>query len=81
MAVPWLWSLVAGPSQRRTGFDPKWVGVRYVMDIGIGTSVVRLILFSPLSPDIPPVFHTILIHMLLLPGGQMDDVCEPLKMV
>jgi hypothetical protein len=81
MAVPLLWLLVAGPSQRRTGFNPRWVRVRFVLNLNrlCPSNFVPPYQLVPIR-SIPPLFHTIFIHMLFLPGGQTVDVCETLKM-
>jgi hypothetical protein len=55
--MPWLRRLVAGLLPRRSGFDPGWVHVGFVVDkVALGQVFPLLLLFSPVS-FIPPVLH------------------------
>jgi hypothetical protein len=60
---------VAGASQRRLGFEPRPVYVRFIAD--------KVLVFSPVS--INHQFSTLLIHMLLLQEGQTGEAWEPPK--
>jgi hypothetical protein len=57
LAVPWLRRLVAGLAQRRPGFDPGSVHVRFVVDrVALEEVFPRVLRFSPVN-FIPPVHH------------------------
>jgi hypothetical protein len=57
MAVPWLRRLVAGLTQRRSGFDHGSVHVGFVDKVALGQVFLpRVLRFSPLN-FIPPVLH------------------------
>ena len=65
-AVPWLRRLVASLLSRRSGFDPRAVQVRFVVDKGsLGHDFLRVLPFFP-AIIIPPVMHTHLhLHVTL----------------
>lgn len=66
MAAPWLELLVAGLSQRTTGFRPKSVHARFVADrVSLAqffSEYFRLLPVSFISP-----LHILIIFVLLLP--------------
>jgi hypothetical protein len=57
-AVPWLRRLAAGLSQRKTGFDPRPVHVRFVVNkVTLKEDFLPVLLFAPVS-IILPMLHT-----------------------
>jgi hypothetical protein len=50
LAVPWLRSLVAGLSPRRSGFAPGSINVGFVVDkVALGQVFLRVLRFSPVN--------------------------------
>jgi len=68
MTVTWLRRVVAGLSQRRHGFVPKTVHVRFVVDKAVLGQVFLSVLrfFPSVSFHQVPIF---IIYTLLLPEG------------
>ena len=65
-AVPWFRRLVVGLSQRRPGFDPVSVHVRFVVESGNGTGIFWVVWLA-LSPSFHQCPTLSFIYMLLLP--------------
>ena len=62
--VPWPRRCDASLSQQRTGFDPRPVLVRFVVDkLALGQVVVRVLRFSPVS-IVPSVLQTRLVDRM-----------------
>ena len=59
--MPWLWRLIAGPSPRRTRFDPRPVHGRYMMyKVAFGHVSFRVIRFCPVIILLPMLRNYIL---------------------
>lgn len=76
MAVPCVRQLVGGLSPRGSGFDPRSVHVRLVVDkVATVQGFLRLLLFSSTSIS-PPMLHTHFHLHVAVNEGQTDEDCK-----